>query len=411
MKLTRPRRYQLRKQSLRILASGHPWLYRGQMSSAAEVFADGQWLALHDDANRVVAHGIYEATGAIAIRVLERSARVPDAAWVRERVAAALEKREPLRADTDAFRAIHGENDDLPAVVVDVFADTAVLMTYSTGADALGRLVAAEVRRLLGLARVLWKPAHRRPGAPAGQRTSPAGMTNPIWSASPATATLRALAGRLPPGPLRFREGPLALAADPLAGQKSGAYLDLRGLRRLVLEQPLADRRVLNLFSYTGATGLAAAHAGAAEVWNVDSSAAALAAGEAQHAAPAQRWIAADVFDWLPSLARAETFDLVIADPPPMTSRMEQVPRALAAYHRLYRAAAPHVAPGGLLVACCCTSRIELRELRRTVTDALGAGFTFERRLPHEPDHAPGFLEGDYLKILLFRRSSNPPAT
>jgi 23S rRNA (cytosine1962-C5)-methyltransferase len=209
----------------------------------------------------------------------------------------------------------------------------------------------------------------------------------------------------LPAGPVRFHEGGLELVADPVAGQKSGAYLDLRGLRRVVLEQDLAGRRALNLFSYTGATGLAAARAGAAEVWNVDSSAAALALGEAHHAAPAQRWIAADVFDWLPALAPAETFDLVVADPPPMTSRMEQVPRALAAYRRLYRAAAPHVAPGGLLVACCCTSRIELRHFRRTVTEALGDGFTFDRRLPHEPDHPATFLEADYLKILLFRRA------
>lgn len=167
--LTRPRRYQLRKASLRLIESGHPWLFRGQLSSAAQVFRDGQWLALVGPDNRPVGSGIYEAEGAIAVRVLERLTRRPDAAWVEERVAAALARRAALAGETDAFRAVHGESDGLPAVVVNVYGDTAVLMTYSAGAEAMGRLAAAHVRRRLGLRRVLWKPAHRRRGpAPLG---------------------------------------------------------------------------------------------------------------------------------------------------------------------------------------------------------------------------------------------------
>jgi 23S rRNA (cytosine1962-C5)-methyltransferase len=284
-------------------------------------------------------------------------------------------------------------------VVVDVYDDTAVLVTYAAGAEALGRLAAAVVQRRLGLARLLWKPAHRRAGP--GAATS-----------------VRALRGGLPAGPIRFRErhrdpagagegsgGALDLWVDPVAGQKSGAYLDLRGLRRWLVARDLGGRRVLNLFSYTGALGLAAERAGASEVWNVDSSQAALDFGARHHAgAGAQRAVHADVFEWLPALAREERFDLVIADPPPMTSRMEQAERALRAYRRLYRAAAPHVAAGGRLVACCCTSRIDPRSFRRAVSDGLGAGFELEQRLRHEVDHPVRFPEADYLKILVFRR-------
>ena len=93
------RRYQLRKSSVELVASGHPWIFRGQLSSAAGVFTDGQWLQLVDGGNQVVGHGIYQAQGAIAIRVLERGDRVPDAAWVAEKVAAALARRAPLREE------------------------------------------------------------------------------------------------------------------------------------------------------------------------------------------------------------------------------------------------------------------------------------------------------------------------
>ena len=385
--LTRPRRYQLRKSSLRVVESGHPWLFRGQLSSAASVFRDGQWLALVGPDNRPVATGIYEAEGAIAVRVLERSTRPPDAAWLDERVATALEKRAPLAGETDAFRALNGESDGLPAVVVDVYGDTAVLLTYSTGAEAMGRLAAAHVRRRLGLRRVLWKTAHRRRG-----------------DAEPG---LRALCGGLPDGPLRVREGALELWLDVPGGQKSGAYLDLRGLRRWVSSQDLTGKRVLNLFSYTGWLGLAAERSGAEMVWNVDGSTAALELAKQHHAGDGrQRFTAADVFEWLPSLAADQAFDLVIADPPPMTSRMTQVERALSAYRRLYAAIARHVAPGGRVVACCCTSRVSEPELRRAVLAGLGPGFRFEGRMGPEVDHPVGFPEADYLKIDLFVRSA-----
>lgn len=376
----RARRYQLRRTSVEIVASGHPWIFRGQLSSAATVFGDGQWLELVDGKNQVVGHGMYEAQGAIAIRVLERGARAPDAAWVAEKVERALARRAPLKEETDAFRAVHGESDGLPAVVVDVYRDTAVLSTYSTGADALGRLVAARVCRQLGLARLLWKPAHRRSagGPPA----------------------LRPLRGDLPAAPIEIREGPLALHVD-LSGQKSGAYLDLRGLRRWILSQDLAGARVLNLFSYTGALGLAARHAGAAEVWNVDSSKSALDMAARYHGG-GQHDRVADVFEWLPRLERGASFDLVIADPPPMTSRVAQVDGALAAYRRLYRAAAEHLAPGGRVVACCCTSRIDARSFQQAVVTGLGKGFRFDRRIPPEVDHPVGFPEADYLKVLVF---------
>jgi 23S rRNA (cytosine1962-C5)-methyltransferase len=384
-----PRRYQLRKASVEVLASGHPWIFRGQLSTAASIFADGQWLALYDGGNRIVGHGIYEASGAIAIRVLERGDRRPDAAWAAEKVDRALARRAALRAETDGFRAVNGESDGLAAVVVDVYADSAVLLTYSAGAEALGRLVAARVCQRLGLSRVLWKPAHRR--------------------TSQAIAPLRALSGALPAGPIAIREGPLTLWVDPAGGQKSGGYLDLRGLRRWLLEQDLAGRRVLNLFSYTGTLGLAARNAGAREVWNVDSSRAALDMAARFHGG-GERDLLADVFEWLPRLDRRELFDLVIADPPPMTSRVDQVDRALAAYRRLYRAVAAHVAPGGRVVACCCTSRIDARTFQRAVTTGLGKGFRFERRIPVEVDHPVGFPEADYLKILVFAHSPAPAA-
>jgi len=87
-----------------------------------------------------------------------------------------------------------------------------------------------------------------------------------------------------------------------------------------------------------------------------------------------------------------------------MTSRRTQLPAVLAAYKKLYTAARGLVAPGGAVVAACCTSRVEREVFHRTVREALGEGFTRERELAPEPDHPVGFPQADYLKIAIWRR-------
>ena len=162
---------------------------------------------------------------------------------------------------------------------------------------------------------------------------------------------------------------------------------------------------MLNLFAYTGMLGRAAEAGGAAHVTHVDQSERALEFARTHHVADVSKhaFIAADVFEWLPALSTDEQFALVICDPPAMTSKKSQVPRVLAAYRKLYAAAHRHVKPGGLLVAACCTSRVERAEFTRVVRQSLPERFTLERDLPPEPDHPVGFAQADYLKILLWR--------
>ncbi|HWO25145.1 MAG TPA: class I SAM-dependent methyltransferase [Kofleriaceae bacterium] len=393
----RPRRYQLTKQATAIIGRGHPWIFRDQLSSAASVFHDGDWLSLVDGQNRVVAHGIYEAEGAIAIRVLRRGPERPDAAWLRGQLAAALARRAPLAARTDGIRLVHGESDGIPAVVVDRFGDTLVATSYSAGADALARYAAlalsapaADASAATGITAAIVRPAHRR-------------------LARAAVPAPRAVRGT-PPELTRFTEDGLPFSVDLLLGQKTGTYLDLRGLRRAVATAPLAGARVLNLFAYTGMLGRAAEAAGASSIVQVDASERALAFAAAHHVADPARhqFVTADVLAWLPAQPPPSDagFDLVIVDPPSMTSRKTQVPAVLAAYRKLYRAAARQVRPGGAVVAACCTSRVSRAAFHHVVRESLGADFTLERELPTEPDHPVGFPEADYLKIAWWRRTA-----
>ena len=207
----RPQRYQLGKRALAVLAGTHPWIFRGLVSSAADALADGQWLALYDGANQVVGHGVYAAEGAIAIRILARGPTRPRGEDFLARIDRAVAKRAKLRVGTDGFRAVHGESDELPGVVVDVFGTTVVAQSYGAGLDALARLAAVRVARAVGATGVVLRDGHRRVGGVA--------------------APPRVIAGTVP-DLAWFREGSLRLAARPVSGQKSGTFLDLRGLRK-----------------------------------------------------------------------------------------------------------------------------------------------------------------------------------
>jgi 23S rRNA (cytosine1962-C5)-methyltransferase len=383
-RLTRPRRYQLTKEAVAILKSGHPWIFRRHVSSAASAFPNGQWLSLVDGANQVVGFGFYQDVGAIAIRILRQGTEPPRGDWIRSLVRAALDRRSALRRETSALRAIHGENDLLPAVTADVYSGVAVVSSYARGADPVARLCARFLRGELPLQGVLWKPGSRRHDAADAPRT---------------------LFGQIPDR-VSFEEENQTITVAPRWGQKSGSFLDLRGLRRYLRSAALEGARVLDLFSYSGTLGAAAEIAGASQIWHVDGSRAALDLGAEHHSLDPEkhRFTEADVFEWLPQLAAGEHFDLVIADPPAMTSRTAQVPKVLRTYEALYRKLAIHVNPGGMVVACCCTSRVDADSFLVTVRRALGKEFRYLSRLPPEPDHPVSFKEADYLKILLFRR-------
>ena len=384
------RRYQLRKEAVGA-ALHHPWIFRGHMSSAADALRDGELLRLFDGHNRIVGYGLYEAAGAIAIRMLRRGAEPPDAAWLRGRIAAAVARRAELAERTDGIRLVHGESDHIPAVVVDRFGDALVVTSYATGADLLARYTARVLA--LGPTSPVVGPARHVVLRPAHLRHAPAGPTRVLRGAPPEIATIT--------------EDGMAFAIDITAGQKTGAYLDLRGLRREVRAAPLAGARVLNLFAYSGMLGRAAERAGAAQIVQVDASERALAFARQHHVDDPARheFIAADVFAWLPT-ASAAPFDLVIVDPPAMTSQAAQVGAVLAGYRKLYRAAARLVRPGGALIAACCTSRVERSAFHRAVGDALGPQFRLDHEIPAEVDHPAGFPQADYLKIAWWQFSA-----
>ena len=384
----KPKRYQLTKQATSVVVKGHPWVFRSHLSSAASVFDAGQWLRLVSAGNEVVGYGVIESTGAIAIRVLRAGKEYPGVEYWKSVIRRAAQRREHLRKYTNGFRLLHGEGDNAPGIVIDVYDSVAVLQTYSPSVDSLGRFLGWLAMRELSLECLVWKmPSKRR------DRKRP---------------SLRVLFGN-PPDAVRVQEGKLSIWAPIMVGQKSGTFLDLRNLRKwLASRKDLTGKRVLNLYSYTGTLGLACESAGCREIWNVDIARAGLDFGKKFHALGSAtiRFIEADIFDWFKSLSTSQRFDLIIIDPPQMASDSAQVKKALYIYRMLCKTAMEHLNPLGRIAVACCTSRVQRPVFEELVSHVFSSRMKLEANLKNEDDHPVTFKEGDYLKVLVYRERS-----
>jgi 23S rRNA (cytosine1962-C5)-methyltransferase len=380
----------LRKGRARPLWYGHPWVYANAIATIEGDPQPGDVVSLTDHDGRFIGKGFYNARSQIPVRLCTRIDEAIDAAFLRRRIERARAARARLglpSADTNAYRLVNSEGDDLPGLVIDVYADTAAVQ-ITTLAMSMRR---AEIYDALE--------------AELGVKT--------IFELAPASyAELEGYAAgsRVARGASRASvpvvENGVALEVEPLGGQKTGMFIDQRETRARVASLA-RGARVLDVYAYAGGFGLAAARAGAAAVTAVDSSARAIARITAHAAANGVSIdaIEADAFRYLET-ATPRSFDLVVIDPPKFARARKDLDAARKGYERLNALALQAVAAGGILVTCSCSQNVDAETFERIVAaGAKQAGRevrVFERRGPAS-DHLmpPAFAEGQYLKVLL----------
>jgi len=379
---------ELPAQLKRGLQAGHPWVYRDHVPRGFQA-ASGTWVRVR--AGGYSAFALWDETSKIALRLFSERA-VPDADWVRDRVAAALALRRALLDEhTSAYRLLYGEGDGIPGLTVDVYGAFAVIVTYADSLDALVPWVVRALVELLKLHGVV-RRARVRDGEPT---------------------RLEVLHGRLPPRDLIVVEHGLRMQVDLFSGQKTGLFLDHRANRRF-LGELCAGKRVLNLFSYTGAFSLYAARAGATSVTSVDLSQPAARAArsnfELNGLDPDQHeFLAEDVFEFLERTRQAGThYDVVICDPPSFANSRDQQKNALRAYVSVNSSGLRVLAAGGIYAAASCTAQVSADAFRGVLAEA---AVNAKRRLQifHDAGHAvdhpifSGHPEGRYLKFIAAR--------
>lgn len=367
------------------LASGHPWVYRDHVGTFTA--ASGAWVKVTSGSFSAV--GLWDEESAIALRIFSTLGPV-DAQWIRERVQEAWDNRAELReAGVTGYRLIFGEGDGLPGIVVDLYGQYAIVVSYSKSLGSLLQPLAQAVSEISGALGVI-------------RRTKVDEQVQ-----------LRLLVGEMPPDRVLVEEYGMKMIADLARGQKTGLFFDHRENRRLVGERS-RDKSVLNLFSYTGGFSVAAALGGATHVTSVDIAGPAVDASvenfaENGLASFPHEAVRADVFDYLEKLKKENRqFDLVVCDPPTFAKSRLQLKAAEKAYRKLMSLALDVVAPGGIFCAASCTSQVGPQAFRLALVDAARKSRVRLRIIadigqPLDHPVAVAHEEGRYLKFIMSR--------
>jgi 23S rRNA (cytosine1962-C5)-methyltransferase len=374
----------------------HPWIFSGAMENISEDISHGSLVYVADDNGRIVATGSYSARSNIAVRVFEFAKAEIDSGWFSHRIEQAEKLRHLLGygpgSSTTGYRVAFGETDGLPGLVIDRYEDIIVIQLATAG---LERLRPQIIEALIDL---------YHPRAIIERSDLPVRKEEGLEE----VVTVH---HGIDPGPIEFMENGWRFMADMIAGQKTGFYLDQKDLRREI-SHFASGCKALNLFSYSGAGGVAAIKGGATSVHNIDSADNALSLcrtnASLNDIAPAIFTIeTADIFGWLSSRDEP-AYDMIIMDPPALIKSQEDNNAGRKAYHFLNRAAMRLVKNGGFMVTSSCSTYFTKEDfafvLRRASVQA-GIELDLLKIVGQSPDHPLSvyFPESAYLKTFICR--------
>ena len=372
----------------------HPWVFSGAIARVEGEPEEGEIVDVYTSKKEFIACGHFQI-GSIAVRVLSFVQETIDHEfWVRK-LAVAKDLRVALgligNPQNNTYRLVHGEGDNLPGLIIDVYDHTAVMQAHSAGMHVYRMEIADALSEVMGdvIENIYYKSE----------------TTLPFKADLLSTENGFIKGGR--PENVAMENG-LKFHVDWLQGQKTGFFVDQRETRHL-LEQYAKGRNVLNMFCYTGGFSFYAMRGGANLVHSVDSSAKAIDLtnenvelnfpGDARHKAYAE-----DAFKYLDRMG--DQYDLIILDPPAFAKHRDALRNALRGYTKLNAKAFEKIRPGGILFTFSCSQVVNKENFRNAVFTAAaqsGRSVRILHQLTQPGDHPVNIYhpEGEYLKGLV----------
>lgn len=372
----------------------HPWIYSGAIERREGDEDEGAIARVFTNDGQYIATGHWQI-GTIAVRVLTFDDEPIDDAFWRRRLQVAFDMRRAIGvADSDVnntYRLVHGEGDNLPGLVIDIYGQTAVMQAHSVGMHRCRQQIAEALQAVMGarIANIFYKSETTLPyKAGLGQEN-----TFLLGDAADDVAI----------------ENGLRFHIDWLRGQKTGFFVDQRDNRSL-LEHYAHDRDVLNMFCYTGGFSVYAMRGGARRVHSVDSSSKAVDLASANVAMNfpgdhRHQAFAEDAFRFLQQMDE-DAYDLIILDPPAFAKHKDALRNALKGYTRLNAAAFSKIRRGGILFTFSCSQAVSKDQFRMAVFTAAAMSrrkVSILHQLHQPADHPVNIYhpEGEYLKGLV----------
>ena len=389
----------------------HPWVFSGAIQKIVldkdYPFAEpqeGELVKIADFNGKILGVGHYQI-GSIAVRVLAFGTDSLPADFFEQRLRAAYQVRKQLnliREDNNTYRLVHGEGDFLPGLVVDVYADTAVVQAHSVGMHRHRQQIAKAIVHVVPEVKNVYYKSDD---------------TLPFKASVEGDKTGYLIGSSAQGGLFWATENGLDFRIDWLRGQKTGFFIDQRENRSL-LERYAKGKDVLNMFCYTGGFSVYALRGGAKSVDSVDVSEKAIElvnknvernfsslstklSSPINHHAYAQ-----EAFEYLAGCK--DKYDLIILDPPAFAKHRDAIKNALRGYQRLNAKGIEQLRPGGILFTFSCSQAIDKEMFRLAVFSAaaqVGRKVRILHQLHQPQDHPINIFhpEGEYLKGLVLQ--------
>lgn len=373
----------------------HPWVFSGAIARVDGKHTEGDVAEVYDSRGALLGVGHFHY-GSLAVRLLSFGpADVSSLAFWTERFTQARRARQWVMGEEQAaYRLVHGEGDGLSGLIVDVYDRTAVVQCHSIGMHRQRHLIAEALQQVYGekLNAVYDKSAEALPVKYAEHQ-----QNGFLW----ATETQ-------PSGSTIISEHGTRFRVDWVTGQKTGFFLDQRD-NRLLLQQYVAGKSVLNTFCYTGGFSCYALRAGARLVHSVDASARAMeltAENVALNApfAGTHEGFTEDVLTFLKNTTTP--YEVMVVDPPAYAKSLDKRHNAVQGYKRLNEMALARLAPGGILFTFSCSQVVDRELFYHTIAAAameVGRPVRVLHHLSQGADHPVSLFhpEGAYLKGLV----------
>lgn len=386
----------LRKHKEESLLRFHPWVFSGAIGHIDGALDEGDLVTVCAADGTVLGVGHWQE-GSIAVRILEFGVNsLPKNFWY-ERLTVAYQMRQSLgliSSNNNTYRLVHGEGDFMPGLIIDIYDDTAVLQAHSAGMHIARLDIAKAITEVVTEVRNVY---YKSEGTLSMKRRF--NDINDCYLIGGESTCIG-------------KENGLLFGIDWLRGQKTGFFVDQRQNRALV-EHYSHDKRVLNMFCYTGGFSVYALRGGAKEVCSVDSSQKAidLVNANVERNFPNcnnHQAVCAEAFEFLNSLKnnKQEPYDLIILDPPAFAKHRGAIKNALQGYKRLNAKAFEMIASGGILFTFSCSQAIDKDMFRLAVFSAAamsGRKVRILHQLTQPQDHPVNIYhpEGEYLKGLV----------
>ena len=370
----------------------HQWIFSGAVKKVPRSVEEGDIVAVYSSTDVFLALGHYQ-WGGISVRIFSFENLEPDTAFWVSKIEKAWSLRRALfvgNESTNVFRLIHGEGDGMPGLIVDYYNGTLVYQAHSVGMYHSRDEIAQALLQVLdkNVVAIYDKSATTVP------YKAELGAVNEFIYGEPTDGMVH--------------ENGMPFKIDFETGQKTGFFVDQRD-NRAIVGGYAENKRVLNLFGYTGGFSVYAMQGGAELVHTVDLSEKAIQMANANVALNfdvdnRHKGIVADAFEYLTETE--DEYDVIVLDPPSFAKHPKVKNQAIHGYKRLNKLGIEKVSSGGFVFTFSCSQAVSKEDFRRAVFSAAadsGRNVRILQQLSQPEDHPISIFhpESEYLKGLL----------